>query len=142
MKSILLSALLLLGCAQANEKEYFFVQTQTFATKEFHQLNVLDEASTAGLVVGWVVFGIAVVISFALVLHNTIVRSKEYDTNLVTAQAQMRRLGINVLEADREFDEMQKGHKKAEEQFDLIEVALNEGKRIKEGGSRGAANRI
>ena len=54
----------------------------------------------------------------------------------------MRRLGINVLEADREFDAMQKGQQKAEEQFDLIEVALNEGKRIKEGGSRGAANRI
>ena len=103
---------------------------------------MLDDASTAGLITGWVVYGIAVVIAFALILQNTIVRSKEYDTNLVTAQAQMRRLGINVLEADREFDAMQKGQQKAEEQFDLIEVALNEGKRIKEGGSRGASNRI
>ena len=54
----------------------------------------------------------------------------------------MRRLGINVLEADREFDEMQKGQVKAEEQFDLLEVALNEGKKIREGGSKGASNRV
>ena len=140
MKSILLSAILLLGYAQALEE--FFVQTETFASPDFHQLNVLDDVSTAGLIVGWIVYGIAVVIAFALVLHNTIVRNREHNSNLVTAQAQMRRLGINVLEADREFDAMRKGQEKVVEQFDLLEVALNEGKKIREGGSKGASNRV
>ena len=131
MKSILLSAALLLGYAQAIEE--FFVQTQTFAPSSFHELNVLDQNSRAGLIVGWILYGIAVVISFILVFKSTIDRSREYDKNLEDAKAQMRRLGINQIEVDREFDELQKGHVQAEEQFDLIEVALQEGKKIREG---------
>ena len=49
------------------------------------------------------------------------------------ARAQMRKLGLSVDEADREFEELQKGQVKAEEQVDLIEVALQEGKKIREG---------
>ncbi len=131
MKSILLSAALLLGYAQAIEE--FFVQTQTFSTCTFHEFNTLDQSSRAGLIVGWVLFGIIVVICFALVFKSTIDRTKEYDQNLENARALMRKLGINQMEVDHEFDELQKGHVQAEEQFDLIEVALQEGKKIREG---------
>ncbi len=131
MKSILLSAALLLGYAQAIEE--FFVQTQTFATTTFHEFNVLDQNSRAGLIVGWILYGIMVVISFVLVFKSTIDRSKEYDQNLEDAREKMRELKINQIEVDREFDELQKGKVQAEEQFDLIEVALQEGKKIREG---------
>ncbi len=131
MKSILLSAALLLGYAQAIEE--FFVQTQTFATTTFHEFNVLDQNSRAGLIVGWILYGIMVVIPFVLVFKSTIDRSKEYDQNLEDAREKMRELKINQIEVDREFDELQKGKVQAEEQFDLIEVALQEGKKIREG---------
>ena len=52
---------------------------------------------------------------------------------MIDAKEQMRRLGIDVNMVDREFDELQKGEVKAEEQIDLIEVALQEGKKIREG---------
>ncbi len=52
---------------------------------------------------------------------------------MVDAKEQMRRLGIDVNMVDREFDELQRGEVKAEEQVDLIEVALQEGKKIREG---------
>ena len=52
---------------------------------------------------------------------------------MIDAKEQMRKLGISVDEADREFEELQKGQVKAEEQVDLIEVALQEGKKIREG---------
>ena len=52
---------------------------------------------------------------------------------MIDAKEQMRRLGIDVNMVDREFDELQKGEVKVEEQIDLIEVALQEGKKIREG---------
>ena len=129
MNSILLAAALLLGYAQAGE---FFVQTEVFSTPDFHQNNVLDRYSRGGLIAGWILYGVIVVVSFVFVFKATLERSKEYDQNLVDARTQMRNLGINVEEADREFDEIQKGHVKVEEQVDLIEVALQEGKKIRE----------
>ena len=129
MNSILLAAALLLGYAQAGE---FFVQTEVFSTSDFHQNNVLDRYSRGGLIAGWILYGVIVVVSFVFVFKATLERSKEYDQNLVDARTQMRNLGINVEEADREFDEIQKGHVKVEEQVDLIEVALQEGKKIRE----------
>ena len=130
MNSILLAAALLLGYAQAVE---FFVQTEVFSTPDFHQYNVLDRYSRGGLIAGWILYGVIVVVSFVFVFKATLERSKEYDQNLVDARTQMRNLGISVDEADREFDEIQKGHVKVEEQVDLIEVALQEGKKIREG---------
>ena len=129
MNSILLAAALLLGYAQAGE---FYVQTEVFSTPDFHQNNVLDRYSRGGLIAGWILYGVIVVVSFVFVFKATLERSKEYDQNLVDARTQMRNLGINVEEADREFDEIQKGHVKVEEQVDLIEVALQEGKKIRE----------
>ena len=129
MNSILLAAALLLGYAQAGE---FYVQTEVFSTPDFHQNNVLDRYSRGGLIAGWILYGVIVVVSFVFVFKATLERSKEYDQNLVDARTQMRNLGINVEEADREFDETQKGHVKVEEQVDLIEVALQEGKKIRE----------
>ena len=129
MNSILLAAALLLGYAQAGE---FYVQTEVFSTPDFHQNNVLDRYSRGGLIAGWILYGVIVVVSFVFVFKATLERSKEYDQNLVDARTQMRNLGINVEEADREFDELQKGHVKVEEQVDLIEVALQEGKKIRE----------
>ena len=133
MKSILFSAacLLLLGFAHAAQE--FYVQTEKFGDHNFHQTNTLDSYSRGGLIAGWIIYGLAVVISFVLVFKSTLDRSKEYDQNLVDAKEQMRRLGIDVNMVDREFDELQKGEVKAEEQIDLIEVALQEGKKIREG---------
>ena len=112
MKSILLSAaLLLLGFAQASSEE-FFVQTETFATSSFHEYNTLDRYSRGGLIAGWILYAIMVVVSFALVFKSTLDRSKEYDQNLEDAKRQMRNLGINVAEVDHEFDEIQKGNVK------------------------------
>ena len=126
MKSILLSAaVLILGYAQAFEE--FYVQTETFAPSSFHEYNTLDSYSRGGLIAGWILYGIAVVVSFVLVFKSTLDRSNEYDKNLEDAKAQMRKLGINVDEVDREFDELQKGKVKVEEQVDLIDVALKEG---------------
>ena len=134
MKSILFSAaaLLLLGFAQANEGQ-FYVQTEKFGDYNFHENNTLDSYSRGGLIAGWIIYGIMVVISFVLVFKSTLDRSKEYDQNLIDAKEQMKKLGISVDEADREFDEIQSGKVKAEEQVDLIEVALQEGKKIREG---------
>ena len=52
---------------------------------------------------------------------------------MIDAKEQMRRLNIDVAMVDREFEELQRGEVKAEEQIDLIEVALQEGKKIREG---------
>ena len=52
---------------------------------------------------------------------------------MIDAKEQMRSLGIDLQQVDREFDEIQRGEVKAEEQIDLIEVALQEGKKIREG---------
>ena len=80
MKSILFSAacLLLLGFAHANSEE-FFVQTEKFGDYNFHQVNALDTYSRGGLIAGWIVYGLMVVISFVLVFKSTLDRSKEYD---------------------------------------------------------------
>ena len=111
MKSLLLSAaLLLLGFAQAAEE--FYVQTETFSTSSFHEFNTLDRYSRGGLIAGWILYGIMVVVSFVLVFKSTLDRSKEYDQNLEDAKRQMRNLGISVDEVDREFDEIQKGNVK------------------------------
>ena len=112
MKSLLFSAaLLLLGFAQASSEE-FYVQTETFSTSSFHEFNTLDRYSRGGLIAGWILYGIMVVVSFVLVFKSTLDRSKEYDQDLEDAKRQMRNLGISVDEVDREFDEIQKGNVK------------------------------
>ncbi len=140
MKSIVLSfaAMCLLGLAQAGEE---FIQTEVFATTNFHEFNTLDQYSRGGLIAGWIIYGIAVVFSFVMVAHATFARTNEYDKNLVEARSVMRRLGINVDEVDREFDAIQKGGQQVEEQVDLIQVALKEGEKFRAGGHH-AENRI
>ena len=141
MKSIVLSfaAMCLLGLAQAGEE---YIQTEVFATTTYHEFNTLDQYSRGGLIAGWIIYGIVVVFSFIMVAHATFERSHEYNKNLVEARNVMRRLGINVDDVDREFDEIQKGGQKVEEQVDLIQVALKEGEKFRSGGGRGAENRI
>ena len=79
MKSILFSAaaLLLLGFAHAAEE--FYVQTEKFGDFNFHQTNTLDSYSRGGLIAGWIIYGIMVVVSFVLVFKSTLDRSREYD---------------------------------------------------------------
>ena len=129
MKTTLFAAALLLGFANAAIEE--FVQTEVFGSPNFHEDVVLNNYSRGGLIAGWILYGIIVIVSFVLVFKATLDRSKEYEQNLRTAKSEMSRLGININEVDREFDELQKGKVKVEEQADLIEIALNEGKKLK-----------
>ena len=79
MKSILFSAaaVLLLGYVQAATE--FYVQTETFAPSSVHENNTLDRYSRGGLIAGWIIYGLMVVVSFVLVFKSTLDRSKEYD---------------------------------------------------------------
>ncbi len=132
MKTILFAAALLLGLAQADEE---YVQTQVFATRDFHEFNTLDRSALGGIIVGWVLYALIVVVSFVLVFKATLDRSREYEQNLENAKKEMKNLGINLAEVDSEFDEIQNGLVKVEEQVDLIDIALEEGKKM-----RGATN--
>ena len=138
MKTALLSAAaaLFLGLAQANAIVEEYVQTEIFGDYSFHEYNTLDSSALGGIIVGWVLFGIIVVVSFVLVFNATIQRSKEYEQNLEKARSEMKRLGINIGQVDREFDVIQSGQVKSEEQFDLIEIALGEGKKMKGGSNQ------
>ena len=137
MKTALLTAAaLILGLAQANEIVEEYVQTEIFGDYSFHEYNTLDSSARAGIIVGWILFGIIVVVSFVLVFNATIQRSKEYEQNLERARSDMKKLGINIGQVDREFDIIQSGQVKSEEQFDLIEIALGEGKKMKGGSNQ------
>ena len=52
------------------------------------------------------------------------------------ARSEMKKLGINIGQVDREFDAIQNGLVKSEEQFDLIEIALGESKKTKGGSNQ------
>ena len=132
MKAILFAAALFLGLAQADEE---FVQTQVFGTHEYHEFNTLNSSALGGIIAGWVLYAIIVSVSFVLVFKATLDRSREYEQNLENAKKEMRKLDINIAEVDREFDEIQNGLVKVEEQVDLIDIALEEGKKM-----RGATN--
>ena len=94
MKTTLFAAALLLGLANAAVEE--FVQTEVFGSSYWHEEIVLNSYSRGGLIAGWILYGIIVIVSFILVFQATIERTKEYEQNLSTAKSEMSRLGMNI----------------------------------------------
>ena len=95
MKSAsLVSLVLLFGLTFAEEKEWY-VQTSNFSTPNFHEFPELNEVSTAGLVVGWVLYGLVLVISAVITFYATWSRNTEYTKDLEVARKKLADLGIN-----------------------------------------------
>ena len=89
MKSASLATLaLLFGLTFASEKEWF-VQTTIFSTPNFHEFPELNEVSTAGLVVGWTLFTIVLVISAVITFVATWNRNVEYSKDLDEARKRL-----------------------------------------------------
>ncbi len=74
MTSGFVLAALLFGAAQAE----IFIETQTFGSSHFHETYSLDTTTTAGLVVGWILFGIVIIIAGIMIVHESITRHKMY----------------------------------------------------------------
>ena len=78
---------LLFGLALA-EKEWF-VQTANFSTPNFHEFPELNEVSTAGLIVGWILFTIVLVVAAVITFVATWNRNAEYTKDLEVARAKL-----------------------------------------------------
>ena len=95
MKSASLATLaLLFGLTFAAETEWY-VQTTNFATPNFHEFPELNEVSTAGLVVGWVLYGLVLIIAAIITFVATWSRNVEYTKDLEEARKRLSELGIN-----------------------------------------------
>ena len=103
-----------------------FIETKTFGSYEFHEDPTLDDVTTAGLVVGWVLFGVTVIVSGILIIKDTCDRHSEYKSKVASAQSRMRELGLSVEDADREFEKRRKGIKEGDEDDQLAEAALKQ----------------
>ena len=121
--------------------EEWYVQTKTFGSPNFHEVPELNEASTTGLVLGWIAYGIILIVTSIITFRATVQRNTEYENALEEARKKMKELKIDVSAADKEFEELQKGTEKVEETEGLIEVALREGKKLQEAGGKHADNR-
>ena len=100
----------------------------------------LNDESTAGLVVGWTLYSIVLVISAIIIFVATWKRNTEYTEDLEVARKRMRELGINIEEVDREFEELQKGGAEEKETENFLDIALKEGQKIRE--SRTTDNKL
>ena len=95
MKSAsLVSLAILFGLTFAAETEWY-VQTSNFSTPNFHEFPELNEVSTAGLVVGWVLYGLVLVIAAVITFAATWNRNAEYTKDLEVARQRLKELGIN-----------------------------------------------
>ena len=95
MKSASLATLaLLFGLTFAAETEWY-VQTTTFSTPNFHEFPELNEVSTAGLIVGWILYGLVLVIAAVITFVATWSRNVEYNKDLEEARKKLKDLGIN-----------------------------------------------
>ena len=112
-----LAAALLLSTAKAAD----FVRTQEFGDTNYHDDVVLTDVSTAGLIVGWATFGLVIFISGILIIIDSFRRHRVYDEELVTLRNKMKKMGIDIPNADAEFAERRKGKKIVEE--DAMEAA-------------------
>ena len=119
MTSGLVLAALLLGAARAD----IFIETQTFGSSSFHENYSLGTTTTAGLVVGWILFGIAVILGGVMIIHESITRHKLYVSQVEEARKKMQGLGIDVKKADEEFERRLKGVKQVDEDADLLAAA-------------------
>ena len=95
-------AALFFGLAAAETEWY--VQTKTFGSPDYHVFPELNSASTTGLVLGWTLYTIVLVIAAVITFTATWQRNTEYTKNLEEARARMRELEINIEEADKEFE--------------------------------------
>ena len=102
----LTAAALLLSLASAEE---FFVQTKTFATTHYHTRPDSNEVIVAGLVTGWTIYGIAIVLSGVLIVTDMVKRNNLYNSNLASAIKRMNELGIDINEANKEYERRLKG---------------------------------
>ncbi len=71
------------------------MQTSNFSTPNFHEFPELNEVSTAGLVVGWTLFTIVLVISAVITFVATWNRNVEYSKDLEVARNKLKELGID-----------------------------------------------
>ena len=140
MKSASLATLaVMFGLAHAEE---WYVQTKTFGSPNFHEFTELNAASTTGLILGWICYGLVLLISAVITFVATYNRNIEYNKNLEDARARMRDLKMNLEEVDREFEELQNGGHKEEETENFMDVAIKEGQKIRDGKTAGKENQI
>ncbi len=72
------------------------------------------------------------VIGIIVTFGATWKRNIDYDRDLVEARRRMKELGISVEEADREFEELQRGGQEEKETEGFLDIALKEGQKIRE----------
>ena len=114
----------LLNTVQAVPEDVF-IQTSDFGSREFHEIPHLGEVTTAGLITGYIIFGVILIFSVILVVRDMIVRHKDYLTKLEGARKRMLELGISVEQADKEFELVMRGIKPEDEDDKLINAAEN-----------------
>lgn len=111
--------------------ENVFIQTDEFGSREFHEVPNLGEVATAGLIVGYIIFGFVIIVSMILIIRDMVVRHQEYLRKINDARKRMRELGISVEEADREFEQIQRGYKAEDDDDRLINAAENQSEQKK-----------
>ena len=95
MKSASLATMaLLFGLTVAADREWY-VQTANFSSPNFHEFPELNEVSTAGLVVGWVLYGLVLVIAAVITFVATWNRNVEYSKDLEVARKRLKELGFD-----------------------------------------------
>ena len=99
MKSASLATLAILFGMAAAETEWY-VQTKTFGSPKYHVFPELNEESTAGLIVGWILYAIVLVISAIITFVATWNRNQEYTEALKVARKRMEELKMNIKEID------------------------------------------
>ncbi len=135
----LLFAALYLSFVAASEKEWY-VQTQTFGSRDFHVFPELNAASTTGLIIGWILFGLVLIITAIITFIATWNRNVEYNKNLEESRARLKQLGLDWTQVDRDFEDLQRGGNEEKEAENFMDVALKEGQKIREAGR--ADNRL
>jgi len=102
----------------------------------------LNDESTAGLVTGWTLYSVVLVVSAIIIFVATWSRNTEYTKDLDAARKRLRELGMNIDEIDREFEELQRGNVEEKETENFLDVALKEGQKIREGRGTTTDNKI
>ena len=114
---------LLFSSCQAEMLEDVFIETQTFGSHTFHEIPQLSDVTTAGLVVGWTLFSIVVVVAGVWIIKDTCERHSDYGKKVESARQRMRELGIDIAAADRKFERRMKGIKDEDEDDQLLNAA-------------------
>ena len=114
--ALILVLTLLLAYSQAQDVK--IIRTQTFGRYDYHEIPQLegDSLFIGFLIAGYLILGVALIVSMILVWRDELQRHKDYAADVERARDKMIEMNMDVDKIEADFQLVQKGIDPNEEQ--------------------------